>query len=309
MWELPPSLYWSTSCTTLWWQSVQQTWLQQRIWSNPTAWGVSGTDYIHHAIRVILFQTTSFRNQFRAWSLPQGNDSYPALARSHCRHWWHPHLWKKLARTRWVTAISIGKNARSRCHTQWEVCLFRFLGHIISQEGINVDLAKVEAITNLPRPTNIEELQWLLGMVNHTGKFAPDLADTIKPLRDLLKKENSWTWDTRDSISNTQETAEYRASVGKLQSWKGNKSVCRCIRWTRRSPTPERRTGLEASLLCVQIADRHGAEVCPGGEVTWCCEKFYEFLIGLKMFMIETNHKPLLALLKTKHLDELTPRI
>ena len=27
---------------------------------------VSGTDYIHHAIRAILFQTTSFWNQFRA---------------------------------------------------------------------------------------------------------------------------------------------------------------------------------------------------------------------------------------------------
>ena len=43
--------------------------------------------------------------------------------------------------------------------------------------------------------------------------------------------------------------------------------------------------------------------------VTWCCEKFSEFLIGLDMFTIETDHKPLLALLKTKHLDEMTPRI
>ena len=45
-----------------------------------------------------------------------------------------------------------------------EKCVFlvdtiKFLGHIISQEGISVDPAKVEAITNLPRPTNVEELQ------------------------------------------------------------------------------------------------------------------------------------------------------
>ena len=87
-----------------------------------------------------------------------------------------------------------------------EKCVFsvdtiKFLGHMILQEGIKVDLAKVEAITNLPRPTNIQELRRLLGMVNHIGKFAPNLADTIKPLRDLLKKENLWTWDTQ------QETA------------------------------------------------------------------------------------------------------
>lgn len=43
--------------------------------------------------------------------------------------------------------------------------------------------------------------------------------------------------------------------------------------------------------------------------VTWCCEKFADFLIGLPRFIIETDHKPLLALLKTKQLDELTPRI
>ena len=124
-WELPPSLYWSTSCTTLGCQSVQQTWLQQRILSNPIAWRVSGTDYIHHAIWAILFQTTSFWNQFQAWSLPQGNDSYPVRsARSYCRHRWRHHQWKKSARTRQATAISTGKNARSRHHTEWEVRLF-----------------------------------------------------------------------------------------------------------------------------------------------------------------------------------------
>ena len=33
-------------------------------------------------------------------------------------------------------------------------------------------------------------------MINHIGKFAPNLAETTKPLTDLLKKkEISWTWD------------------------------------------------------------------------------------------------------------------
>ena len=43
--------------------------------------------------------------------------------------------------------------------------------------------------------------------------------------------------------------------------------------------------------------------------IIWFCEKFSDFLIGLRVFTIETDEKSLLALLKTKHLDELTPRI
>ena len=43
--------------------------------------------------------------------------------------------------------------------------------------------------------------------------------------------------------------------------------------------------------------------------VTWNCEKIQDYLLGLSKFTIETDHKALLALLKTKLLDELTQRI
>lgn len=42
--------------------------------------------------------------------------------------------------------------------------------------------------------------------------------------------------------------------------------------------------------------------------VTWACEHFKDFLIRMK-FQVETDHKPLLALLKAKQLDKLAPRI
>ena len=43
--------------------------------------------------------------------------------------------------------------------------------------------------------------------------------------------------------------------------------------------------------------------------VTWACEKFFDFLVGLKNFKIETDPKLLLALLQKKIIDGLTPRI
>ena len=42
--------------------------------------------------------------------------------------------------------------------------------------------------------------------------------------------------------------------------------------------------------------------------VTWACERFRHFLLG-KKFHVHTDHKPLVALLSHKQLDELTVRI
>ena len=41
---------------------------------------------------------------------------------------------------------------------------------------------------------------------------------------------------------------------------------------------------------------------------TWACEKFATYILGMK-FLIETDHKPLIPLLGTKHLDSLPPQI
>ena len=47
-----------------------------------------------------------------------------------------------------------------KLYAQFKKCDFwmekvHFLGHVISKEGVLVDLAKVEAMVNWPRPTNI----------------------------------------------------------------------------------------------------------------------------------------------------------
>ena len=41
---------------------------------------------------------------------------------------------------------------------------------------------------------------------------------------------------------------------------------------------------------------------------TWACEKFSSYILGME-FAIETDQKPLVLLLRTKHLDCLPPRI
>ena len=43
-------------------------------------------------------------------------------------------------------------------------------------------------------PTSVPEVRRFLGMTNQLSKFTPNLADMIKPLRDLLSHRNEWSW-------------------------------------------------------------------------------------------------------------------
>ena len=63
-----------------------------------------------------------------------------------------------------------------------EKCVFsvpqiKFLGQVIDQNGIRSDLDKVKAVLQLKETTNTAEVRCLLGMVNHLGKFIPNLAE------------------------------------------------------------------------------------------------------------------------------------
>ena len=70
----------------------------------------------------------------------------------------------------------------------------RFLGHILSQDGVRSDPDKVTAIVNMEEPKTVKDLRCFLGMVNQLSKFMRHLAKMTKPLTDLLSKKNQWMW-------------------------------------------------------------------------------------------------------------------
>ena len=76
-----------------------------------------------------------------------------------------------------------------------------FLGQLIDESGIRPDPGKVAAIKTMTVPSNVVQLRRFLGMINHLSKFAPNLADKTKPLRDLLIKNNQWVWEAAQQKS------------------------------------------------------------------------------------------------------------
>ena len=67
-----------------------------------------------------------------------------------------------------------------------------FMRHLLTNKGLKPDPAKVEAITKMPKPQDVEGVQRLNGFVNYLAKFLPKLSDVMEPIRRLTRKETPW---------------------------------------------------------------------------------------------------------------------
>lgn len=65
---------------------------------------------------------------------------------------------------------------------------FKFLGHILSADGVQPDPDKVKAVIAMRGPSNTGEVRSFLGLLHQLGKYIPSVAEIDKPLRNLLSK-------------------------------------------------------------------------------------------------------------------------
>ena len=115
----------------------------------------------------------------------------------------------------------------------------RFLGHVVSGEGIQVDPNKIRVVKEYPIPTNLKRLRGFLGLCFYYGSFVKDFSKIVRPLNKLQQNDapftlecrvssRLWHFETSLNIPVVVSVPQFRSTVlclyGRLYWWLGRHS-------------------------------------------------------------------------------------
>jgi hypothetical protein len=194
----------------------------------------------------------------------------------------------------------------------------QFAGHVVSAEGVQPDPELLRAVAGFPTPTDVTSLRSFLGMANQLSWFLPDSAHSMVKMRQLLKKNASFTWlpdhdiefaaakkllvsdqivrffdPSLPTVLLADASRLYGIGFALVQTnGDGSARLIRCGS-SSLTPTQGRYATIELEMLAIAYAVRKCA--------------FY--LRGMDTFKIVTDHRPLLGVFR-KPLHEVdNPRL
>ena len=190
------------------------------------------------------------------------------------------------------------------------------LGHLVSQDGIRPDPAKVGVIKKYPTPTNRTELRRVIGILNQLAKFIPGLATMNTSMRELLKESSEWTWgpaqdkafaDIKERLMSMNVMAHYNPKLRTIVYTDASQSGLGAAMFQIQEDG-SRRPVSYASRSLTETEKNYAVIEKEALGMVRACDKHGQFLRGSE-FVLETDHKPLVRLMNTKNLDQIPARV
>lgn len=182
-----------------------------------------------------------------------------------------------------------------------------YLGHVITENGCKPNQNKINCIRNYPRPTNVTETQRWLGLTNYYRSYIPKYAFHARPLYNLLKKDNPFTWDSHcDDAFNKLKTALMSPPVLIFPNFNqifivttdaSNIAVGAVL---SQGTVPNDRPIQFASKVLNDAQRNYSTIEKELYAIVYATETFRHFLYGVK-FDLYTDHRPLLHLFNIKN--------
>ena len=200
---------------------------------------------------------------------------------------------------------------------QFKQTQVNFFGHVWTENGIQPVREKLEAIRSMKTPSNLRELQTILGMVTYLNRFSTKLADLTSPLRELTKKHVQLSWEPHHQQALNKIKQELCSS--KLISYYDpdptTPTIIQCDAsqtgigaWLRHLDSHEnQRIAAKASRSLTETESRYSNIERKCLAVAYGLEKFDYYLLG-RSVTVETDHSPLEQISK-KNINEAPSRL
>ena len=186
----------------------------------------------------------------------------------------------------------------------------KYLGTIITKEGMKPDPTKVKAITEMATPTDKAGIRRLLGMINFLAHHIPNMSIITAPLRSLLKSDVHFSWGPEQSAA--MATVKQVLSTAPVLSYfdPGLRSTIQadasqhglgaCLLQRGKPIAYVSRSLLPAECNSAQIEKELLA-------IVFACQKFHQYIYGFNT-KIQSDHKPLESIMQ-KSLHKASPRL
>ena len=70
----------------------------------------------------------------------------------------------------------------------------KFLGHVVSSDGVLVDPEKIDAVSRWVQPTSVFEIRSFLGLAGYYWRFVQDFARLAAPMTQLTREGVKFVW-------------------------------------------------------------------------------------------------------------------
>jgi hypothetical protein len=189
---------------------------------------------------------------------------------------------------------------------QFMVQEVKYLGHILSSEGIKPNEEKIKAIVQAPPPQNVSQLRAFLGMVMFYSKFLKNLNGILTPMYQLLKKGEKFEW-TEGCQKAFLECKRELCGKHLLEHYDPKKPIvitCDACNDGISGILSHRIDGHEKPVFYVSRKLTKAEQNYPilhreALALVFAAEKFYKYVYGQR-FEIFTDHKPLLGIFGSK---------
>lgn len=109
----------------------------------------------------------------------------------------HLRLIRIVAQRLQAAGLTINIQKSKFCQTK-----IRYLGYVLSDEGLSMDVTKIKPILEYPVPKTVKDVRRLLGLAGFYQKFIKNYSDITVPITNLLKKDRGkFSWTTEADVA------------------------------------------------------------------------------------------------------------